>query len=309
VVFFLSLEYPREDTMILLTGGTGFVGGNLVGELLKDSREVRCMVRDPAKATRLKEVGCELIRGDITDLSTVLKAVDDKIDTVIHLVGILSEPKGKTFRSVHTEGTRNMVEACEKRGVKRYLHISALGTRHGARSEYHRTKWDAEEIIRGSGLEYTIFRPSVIFGKEDRFTNLFASVIKISPVIMVPGNGKNLFQPFFVKDLTRIMAASLDKAETIKKVYEVGGPTRYTFDALIDKLAEVLGKRVHKVHVPMTLMRPGAALAEAILPKPPITRDQLLMLEEDNVTDQRPLEDVFGIKPTGFEQGLRTYLH
>jgi NADH dehydrogenase len=106
-----------------------------------------------------------------------------------------------------------------------------------------------------------------------------------------------------------MMAASLDKTETINKVYEVGGPTRYTFDELIDTIARVLGKRVFKVHIPIPLMRPGTALAEAILPKPPITRDQLIMLDEDNVTDQRPLEDVFGIKPTGFEEGLRTYLH
>jgi NADH dehydrogenase len=295
--------------LILLTGGTGFVGGNLTRELLKGSREVRCMVRDPARATSLKESGCKLTGGDVTDRSSVIQAIDEKIDTVIHLVGIIAETKGVTFSSVHTEGTRNMVEACREKGVRRYLHISALGTRPGGRSEYHRTKWEAEEIIRASGLEYTIFRPSIMFGKKDKLVNFYASVIRISPVIVIPGNGKNLFQPVFVKDIARMIVASLDKAETINKVYEVGGPTRYTFDELIDTIADALGKGVFKVHVPMPLMRPGAALAEVILPKPPITRDQLIMLEEDNVTDQRPLEDVFGIKPTGFEEGLRTYLH
>jgi NADH dehydrogenase len=262
--------------LILLTGGTGFVGGNLTRELLTGSREVRCLVRDPARASWLREAGCELIGGDVTDLSSVLQAIDEKIDTVIHLVGIIAETKGVTFRSVHTEGTRNVVGACKQKGVSRYLHISALGTRPGARSEYHRTKWEAEEIIRASGLEYTIFRPSIMFGKEDKFVNLYASVLNISPVIAIPGNGKNMFQPVFIKDIARMMAASLDKTETINEVYEVGGPTRYTFDELIDTIARVLGKRVFKVHIPISLMRPGTALAETILPKPPITRDQLI---------------------------------
>jgi NADH dehydrogenase len=295
--------------MILITGGTGLVGGNLVGELLKDGSEVRCLVRDPSKAATLKEAGCELVRGDVTDRTSVLQAFDDKIDAVIHLVGILAEPRGTSFGTVHTEATRNVVEACMEKGVRRYLHISALGTRAGARSEYHRTKWDAEEIIRVSGLEYTIFRPSVMFGREDKFTNLFASVIRISPVIMIPGNGKNLMQPLFVKDVAKMMALCLKMQETIGKVYEVGGPDKYTFDDIIDRIAGVLGKGVYKVHVPMALMRPGAALAEAVFPKPPITRDQLLMLEEDNATDENPLEDVFGITPAGFEEGMRTYLH
>jgi NADH dehydrogenase len=295
--------------MILITGGTGLVGGNLVGELLKDGSEVRCLVRDPSKAATLKEAGCELVRGDVTDRTSVLQAFDDKIDAVIHLVGILAEPRGTSFGTVHTEATRNVVEASREKGVRRYLHISALGTRAGARSEYHRTKWDAEEIIRVSGLEYTIFRPSVMFGREDKFTNLFASVIRISPVIMIPGNGKNLMQPLFVKDVAKMMALCLKMQETIGKVYEVGGPDKYTFDDIIDRIAGVLGKGVYKVHVPMALMRPGAALAEAVFPKPPITRDQLLMLEEDNVTDENPLEDVFGITPPGLEEGMRTYLH
>ncbi len=299
---------PGEDEMILLTGGTGFVGGNLIEELLKDSRKVRCLVRDPARATRLGGLGCELARGDVTDRSTVIKAIDEKIEAVVHLVGIISETSGASFRAVHTEGTRNVVEACNQKGVKRYLHISALGTRAGSRSAYHRSKWEAEEIIRASGLDYTIFRPSIMFGHEDKFVNVLASVMKISPVVMVPGNGKNLFQPVFVKDVARMMASSIEKEEAKKMVYEVGGPERFTFDGLIDAIAGVLGKRVFKVHVPLGLMRPGAAVAEVLLPRPPITRDQLIMLEEDNVTDESTLEEVFGIKPTGLVEALRTYI-
>jgi NADH dehydrogenase len=295
--------------MILLTGATGFVGGKLIEELLKDSRKVRCLVRDPARATRLGQLGCDLARGDVTDLSSVINAVDDKIEGVMHLVGIISETSGASFRAVHIEGTRNVVEACIQKGVKRYFHISALGTRAGATSAYHRSKWEAEEIIRASGLDYTIFRPSIMFGPEDKFVNVLASVMKISPLVMVPGDGKNLFQPVFVKDIARMMASSLEKQEAKKTVYEVGGPERFTFDELIDTIAGVLGKRVLKIHVPMPIMRPGAAVAEVLFPRPPVTRDQLIMLEEDNVTDENSLEEVFGIKPTGLKEGLGTYIN
>ncbi len=290
--------------MILVTGGTGFVGRNLIGEL-KD-REVRCLVRSPERAAPMP--GVELVRGDVTDKGSVLNALGG-VDAVVHLVGILMESKGLTFRAVHVDGTRNVVEACKEKGISRYLHISALGTRPSARSGYHKTKWEAEEIIRASGLDYTIFRPSVIFGKEDKFTNMFARAIRLSPVIMVPGDGRNKMQPVFVKDLVRAMAKSIEMPEAKNATFEMAGFEAYTFDGIIDSIASVLNRSPLKIHIPMSLMRLNAALLECVLPRPPITRDALLMLEEDNITANNALPDVFGIKPTGFIEGMRTYLH
>ncbi len=295
--------------MILITGGTGFVGRNLINELLKEPRSVRCLVRDPRKAEDLRKAGCELVRGDVTDISSVLEAVSPDVDTVIHLVGILVESSRARFRDLHVEATRNVVAACRGRGVKRYIHISALGTRRDAVAEYHRTKWEAEEIIRGSGLAYTIFRPSVMFGKEDRFTNVLARAIRLSPVIMVPGNGQNRMQPVFVKDVVAALVRSIGMDEAKLKVFELGGPEVFTFDGIIDGVARVLGRRRLKLHVPMPLMRLNAALLEAVLSAPPITRDALLMLEEDNVTEDNALPSVFGISPTGLIDGMKTYLH
>jgi uncharacterized protein YbjT (DUF2867 family) len=293
--------------MILVTGGTGFVGRNLVRELTKDFR-VRCLVRDPGRARGLIQ-DCELVPGDISDPASILNALSGDIEAVVHLVGILVQSKKATFRAVHVEGTRNVVEACVRKGVKRYLHISALGTRENAISAYHRTKWEAEEIIRASGLEYTIFRPSVIFGKEDKFTNLFASLIRAFPVIFVPGNGRNRMQPVFVRDLVKAMCLSVKTDKTRNKVYEVAGPRIYTFDEILDSIAEAVGKKRLKVHIPMPLMRLNAAAMEAVLPRPPLTRDQLIMLEEDNITSENALRAVFGIEPTGFIEGMRTYIH
>ena len=295
--------------MILLTGATGFVGSNLMKELLKQGLQVRCLIRNPDRADALKNAGAELVKGDITDKDSIAKALeDDKVEAAVHLVGILAETGKATFEAIHTQGTRNMVEACKAKGIKRFIHISALGTKANARSQYHKTKWAAEEIIRASGLGYTIFRPSVMFGKEDKFTNLFAGIIKISPFIMIPGNGQNKMQPVFVKDLASAMTMTVKDSRHINKVYEIGGPEKLAFDEIIDTVCRVLGKMRLKIHIPIWFMRPGAAIAECILRKPPITRDQLLMLEEDNVTDNNALESVFNIKPVGFEEGIRSYL-
>jgi len=294
--------------MILVTGGTGFVGRDLVRELKKEFR-VRCLVRDPRRAREILEEDCELATGDISDPASIFNALSGGIVAVIHLVGILVQTKKATFRSVHVEGTRNVVEACARKGVKRYLHISALGTRENAKSAYHRTKWEAEEIIRASGLEYTIFRPSVIFGKEDRFTNLFARLMRASPVVFVPGNGRNRMQPVFVKDLVNAVCLSLRMDKTRNKVYEIAGPRIYAFDEILDLIAEAIGKKRLKVHIPMPVMRVNAAIMESVLPRPPLTRDQMTMLGEDNITSSNALGEVFGIEPTGFAEGMRTYLH
>lgn len=295
--------------MIFLSGATGFVGGNLLKEMLRQGLKVRCLVRNPSRAEAIKQPGIELAQGDVTDRDSIARALaDGNIDTAIHLVGILAETGKTTFKAIHKEGTRNMVEACKANGVRRFIHISALGTRANARSEYHKTKWEAEEIIRDSGLEYTIFRPSVLFGKEDKFANFFAGILKISPVIMVPGDGKNKMQPVSVTDLVKAMTMAVKDSQHINKVYEVAGPEKLAFNEIIDTICKVLGKSRLKIHIPMSFMRLGALIAECIFPKPPITREQLLMLEEDNVTDNNALELVFGIKPVKFEDGIREYL-
>lgn len=301
--------------MILLTGATGFVGKALMTELLKGGSRVRVLARDTLRAEGVWDEGVEVIKGDVTDRASVEGAFNfggggngGKVDAVYHLVGILTETRGATFSKVHVEGTRNVVEAALGAGVKRYLHVSALGTRLNARSEYHRTKWAAEEIVRSSGLLYTIFRPSVIFGPGDKFTNLFARVIRISPVIALPGDGRGLMQPVYVEDLARFMAFCLKRPETANKVFEVGGPEKMSFDAVIDRIAATLGKRPVKVHLPFALMRRAATFAEKFLPTPPITRDQLIMLAEDNVTTENALFDVAGIKPTNMADGMRGYL-
>ncbi|MBI5892167.1 MAG: complex I NDUFA9 subunit family protein [Deltaproteobacteria bacterium] len=232
--------------MILLTGATGFVGGSLVHRMLKEKLHVRCLVRSYKKAETLNAIGVETAIGDITDKSSILKAMEG-VETVVHLVGILVEVGKATFDLMHTEGTRNMVEAAKEKGIKRFIHMSALGTRQDAKSKYHKTKLAAEEIVKNSGLDYAIFRPSVIFGREDNFTNMFAKAIKMSPFIMVPGSGKNKMQPVSVKDVAEaITAAVVDKR--FAGTYELGGPEKLTFDEIIDKICGILNKKRSSIY-------------------------------------------------------------
>ncbi|CAG1065802.1 NADH dehydrogenase,E; NADH dehydrogenase [uncultured bacterium] len=294
--------------MILVTGGTGFVGNAVVRELLDSSHRVRVLARRPERAALQPGPSFQAASGDVTDISSILKAITPEIETVIHLVGILAESRGARFQAVHVDATRNVVEACKGMGVGRLLHMSALGAREGAASEYHRTKWEAEEIVRASGLGYTIFRPSVIFGPRDHFTNLFARMMRLSPVVMVPGSGRGLMQPVYVGDVAKAFALSLRKKETIGKTLELGGPEKLTFDEVIERIGEAAGLRRRKLHVPMPLMRANALLAEKLLSKPPFSRDALKMLEEENTTALNALVEVFGMTPRALSEGMREYL-
>ncbi len=293
--------------MIVMTGATGFVGANLVKELVREGFEVRCIVRKTSEIGFLKDLGVDLIHGDVTEKASLLKAVEGA-DKCLSLVGILFEKGDVTFKSIHVQGVKNLLQSCKERGVRDFIHISALGTRKSAGSIYHQTKWEAEELIRSSSLNYTIFKPSVIFGKEDNFTNLFAGLIKVLPIINIPGSGKNLMQPVFIKDLVEAIVMAVKDSKYSNGSYEIGGAKRLTFNEIIDTICRVLNKRRFKVHIPIVLLKPGALLMETLLPKPLITRDQLIMLEEDNITKKNTLKEVFNIEPTKFEEGIRSYL-
>src|SRR3989304_8264423 len=168
--------------MILITGSTGFVGRNIVKKAKEKGLKLKCLVRSPERARSVLGDNIEFAQGDVLNSNSLDKAMEG-VEAIIHLVGIIVETKGASFENVHYHGTVNVVEAAKKAGVKRYLHMSALGTRADAESRYHKTKWQAEENVRNSGLDWTIFRPSVIFGSEDEFINMFIRMIKLSPII------------------------------------------------------------------------------------------------------------------------------
>ncbi len=292
---------------ILVTGGSGFVGREILRQLAGLPHTIRVLARQP---TALR--GVEVHRGNILNPGSLAGALDN-IDAVIHLVGIISEVGANTFESVHTESTRNMVSAAQKAGVRRFIQMSALGVRPNAVSRYHRSKWAAEEIIRQSGLTWTIFRPSIIYGREDLFVNLFARMSRFSPILPVIGSGASKLQPIPVEDVAACFVGAITEPRSFNQTYDLCGPERLGFVQVLDTILSVTHRRRLKLHIPLGVARLQAALLEFIFPKllgkaPPLNRDQLIMLQEDNIGNPDAANQLFGLKPISFREGIERYL-
>ncbi len=290
---------------IFVSGGTGFVGGHLCSELLRRGHRLKLLTH---RRSGPDAEGIEFVIGDAARPETYDGAVRG-CDAVINLVGIIREFPGKgiTFDRLHIEATRSMVAAANQAGVGRYLQMSALGTRQSATSRYHQTKYQAEELVRSSGLAFTIFRPSLIFGPEDAFVNMLAGYIRSFPAVPVIGDGEYQLQPISVDDVARCFALSLELPQTIGRAYELCGADRYSYNGLLDVIGRVLGKkRVLKVPNPLGLMKLVVPLLQGFSFFP-LTMDQLTMLTEGNVCDGE-WRKTFGFEPAGFEAAIGTYL-
>jgi len=302
--------------MILVSGGTGFVGSHLVPRLVKGEKgedKIKCLVRNSAKARAeaLREEGVELAPGDVTRLQSLREAMLG-VDTVIHLVAIIRESKAATFYGVNAQGTGNMVEAALESGVKRFIHISALGASPDPRYRYTYSKWQGEEAVRNSKLDYTIFRPSVIFGQGVGYSfvdSMIRSLTMFPLIAPLPGGGKTRFQPIWVEDVVScIIQALWDRGEgksgESKKIYEIGGPEHLTYQDMLDAVIHVLGTRRVRVHIPIPLMRLVALAMERAMSNPPVTSVELAQLDLDNITDLGSVERHFGFKPVAISQKL-----
>jgi len=294
---------------VFLTGASGFVGRSVLRALREQSHHVRCLLRPGAERRLPTRDGVEVVPGDVTVPGLWMKSLEG-CDAVIHLVGIIREFPGRgiTYERLLVQGTRNVLDAARVGGVGRHLQMSALGTRPGAVSGYHRAKWQAEEAVRSSGLRWTVFRPSIIFGPEDEFVNMLAGMVRRLPVVPVIGDGRYRLQPVAVEDVAAGFVRALSMDATVGETYSVAGPEPYEFNRLLELIGEALGRRrVRKLHQPIGLIRPLVAVFQR-LPFFPVTLDQLTMLEEQNVADPNPFARAFGITLTSFPDGIRRYL-
>lgn len=300
----------HAECMILVTGATGFIGSHTVRALRARGLEVRALVRPSADVASLNTLGVDLIRGDLLD-PQILKQACTGVEQIIHIVGIIREiPPKVTFERIHIEGIRGLLAAAQAQGVGRFIYISAIGARPNARARYHQTKWAAEEMVRASGLAWTILRPSVVFGPGDDFINLLANdLVKTPPFIPVIGSGENKLQPLWVKDLAEVICQCSLSANTAGQTYELGGPQQLSLRAILEILANHLKVRKPFVNIPLGLVTPAVALGTAIVPQLlPITSDQLTMLQEDNVTAQEPFKADFVLQPLSLAEGIPEYL-
>src|SRR5256885_7634367 len=297
----------RPVHRVFVTGATGFVGRAVVQARRGEGYVVRCLVRRGSEPD-LRGVGAiERVEGDVLAPQLLDEGMAG-CGAVIHLVGIIREhiATNTTFYRVHVQGTVNVVAAAAAAGVRRYIHMSALGAREGARSRYHQTKWAAEEAVHACSLPWTIVRPSVIYGRGDGFASLLVWVGRRLPVVPLIVGGR--LQPVPVEQVAQGVARALSRPSAVKQTYEVGGPDRVTLGELVDLIGKVLGRRrILKFNVPRVVVR-VATRALHRLPYFPLTPDQLLMLEEDNVCDPAPFFSTFGLAPLPLATGLRQLL-
>ena len=289
-----------NSKIVTLFGGGGFVGRVVAQTLFARGWRVRIAQRHPSKAFAVKMLGSlgstQFIGADISKAETIAAAVAGA-DAVVNLVGLL---KGD-FEGAHVAGARNVAEAAAAAGVKALVHISAIGADPESPSAYGRTKAQGENAVRAAFPAATIIRPSIIFGQDDQFTNRFAQMIRMMPVVPVIA-GKTRFQPIFVGDVAKAIAdAVTDPARHAGKTYELGGPDILSMAQINAWLAEVTGRHPTFVPVPESAARLLATLT-GWAPGAPITRDQLAMLARDNVADPAlPGLAAFGIRPTPLE--------
>jgi len=299
---------------VLVTGGTGFVGTHLVNALERRGHRVAVLARDPDSARNRYNRPVERIAGNVLDPASLARAFAGR-EAVIHLVGIIHEDGEQTFERMHRDAAANVVAAMKEAGVRRLLHMSAMGSSEDSPSEYGRTKAAGERLVRESGLDWTAFRPSIVFGPGDGFVSLLAPIVRLNPLfIPVIGPGETRFMPVSIYDVARVFAVALENPETIGKVYEVGGPQTFTLNEIYREIAAAVGKPGKPlVHMPLWWGRFLAARFEAAarrgwLDAPPLTRDQLKSLARDNTGDTTPTVAAFGGTWREFGPGIREYL-
>ena len=290
---------------VLVTGGTGFVGGHVVHALRARDVKVRVLVRDPKRARRPAAWGAELVVGDIADL-TVLRAACVGVTAVIHLVGIIKGARAD-FERVMEHGTRNLVSAAEGAGVRRFVLMSALGVDERSKDAvpYYTAKWEMERAVRSSSLQYVVFRPSFVFGDDGGALPTFVRLARFAPLTPVVGDGTARLQPIWVDDVAGYFASAIDHPAVVGRVFELGGPDAVTWNDFWARLKRIAGVRRPSVHVPIGILRAQAAFTER-LPGAPVTRDQLTMLElGDNVVADRSAVETFQLPLVPLDEQLR----
>jgi uncharacterized protein YbjT (DUF2867 family) len=294
--------------VILVTGGTGFVGPRIVHALRERDRPVRALVRDPdgQSATTLAAWGAELVQGDMTDRESLRRAVEGT-EAVVHLVAI-RQGSADQFRRVMEEGTRELVAAAKEAGVKRFVLMSALGTSEQTKDlvPYYHAKWQMEQAVSGSGLEHVIFRPSFVFARDGGILPTFRRLARLSPVTPIIGSGTQRIQPIWIEDVAAYFAQGVDKAEAANRTFELGGPDAVSWNEFWSRLKRALGQRRPSVHVPMALMRANALVTERLPGNVPLTRDLLKMLEAgDNVVSNDDGVTTFRLPLVPLDEQLR----
>jgi uncharacterized protein YbjT (DUF2867 family) len=288
--------------MLLVTGASGYVGSHIVKRLAESGPQVRAMVRNRSWAEaegRLAGLKIDWVEGDVTKPET-LKAAMQGVDTVIHTVAIAIEKGGRKYETINTQGTVNVVDAAKAAGVKRFINLSQLGADSKLPYRFLASKGRAQEYVAASGLAWTAFRPSVVWGPEDEFANSFAKLLPISPLIYpIIGNGKAAFQSIWVEDLVTAIVKSIDDASLIGQDMEVAGPEVLTIEEIERRTLKAKDAHRLMVRTPIFALRIIVGLMGIVLPAPPVTNSLIDLLAVNNTAPNNMLTK-FVAEPKAF---------
>ncbi len=278
--------------MILVTGASGYLGSHILKRLVAAGNPVRALVRNRAWAEaegRLAGLNVEWTEGDVTKPETLVEAVKG-VEAVIHTVAIAIEKDGRTYETIIYQGTVNLVNAAKAAGVKRFVNICQLGADSKLPYRFLASKGKAQEYVAASGLDWTSFRPSVIWGPEDEFANTFAKLAPLSPLIYpIIGDGQAKFQSVWVDDVVTAAVKSLDDPSTIGLDLELGGPEVLTIAEVERRTLQAIGARRLMIPLPLPILRIVVTLMQVIFPAPPVTTSLLDLLSVDNTTTNNAL--------------------
>jgi NADH dehydrogenase len=292
---------------VFVTGATGFVGPAVANAIVDAGHEARVLERTPGASSRAGLKSQSAVQGDVTDLESIRRAVRD-IDVVVHLVAI-RQGKPELFERIVVGGTRNVLTAAKEARVRRFILMSALGVSERTKNlvPYYQSKWTNEQDTKTSGLEYVIFRPSFIFGRDGGILPTFAMLAKVAPVTGIIGSGEQRIQPIWLDDVAAYFAQAIGKSVAANRTFDLGGPDVVNWNEFWRRLRAVLGiRRRPTMHVPTALMTIPAAITERLPGNIPLTRDLLKMLEGgDNVVSNDDALRTFDVRLVPLDEQLR----
>ena len=295
------MEQPSRRPPVAVIGATGFVGSHLVPHLESLGYSIRAISRT-GRSLPGWGAGTTAIAADVASGRGLSEALAG-VEAVVHLVAIPREGGGRSFEAVNVGGVRNVLRAMDERGVRRIVYLSVLGATDDPKLRYLASKWRGEQLVRESGLDWVVLRPSLLFGEGDGFFNLIRVTLTWwSPgVVAIPGDGTTRFQPLSVDDLAVAIERSLAEPERTASVYELGGPAHLTYTEIVDAVMAATGKRRLKVRIPVPLISALTAVTDRVLPVFPVSHDQVASMSRPNYTSLDAFRQAFGSEPRPFD--------
>jgi uncharacterized protein YbjT (DUF2867 family) len=298
---------------VFITGGTGFVGSIISDEIKKSGVSVVLLERNSKKASALRQMGFEVFEGTLENI----KPLDDffaenKFDAIINLVGIIKQQPNFSFQKVHVEYVEILLRLASEHNIKRFVHMSANGASDKSESVYYTSKYEGQKLVENSGLDWTIFKPSLIFGDNAAFFDDLIKLIKERFFVPIIGTGEDRFAPVDVLSVAKSYAGALFNEATYHKIYTLCGPDIYSFEGVIDLIMEIMPPKKIKIHAPSFIVENGIEFIEKFFRAKglPVTSDQIKMLKYDNIceNDMKEIDDLFGLNRLHLKNWLTDYL-